>query len=143
MAAEKHQQFLEETLSFQFPEGLYGLEEYRRYRLLLSAENLPFAYLQAEEEPNIRLLITDPFVFFQDYQFELSPEDLEALRHPEQRAVAVWVTVSAKESLQEATANLLAPLVLNMDQGIGRQVVLHNSSYSVRTPLFPPAKEER
>lgn len=131
-----------EQIVFYFPKGLYGLEEFKQYELIIPDETLPFAYLQAKEVKDICLLVANPFAFFSDYQFELSETDLEALHHPDERSVAVWVTVSIRESLQEATANLLAPIVINTEKQLGRQVVLHNSQYEIKTPLFPLQKGE-
>jgi flagellar assembly factor FliW len=128
-------------LIFLFPQGLYGLEEYKYYQLLIPDQTLPFAYLQAKEEDQIRLLLADPFAFYPQYEFKLPDEDVEVLGHPAPETVAVWVTVNARDSLDKATVNLLAPIVLNTEKGLGKQVVLHNSGYEIKAPLFPQQKE--
>lgn len=124
-----------------FKEGLYGLEEYKRYILIQPDQELPFAYLQAVNEVEVCLLVADPFAFYPHYEFDLSEQDLQALEHPADNSISVWTTVSANRSLEEATTNLLAPIVLNTDKWLGRQVVLHDSAYQTRMPLIPRKKE--
>jgi flagellar assembly factor FliW len=36
----------------------------------------------------------------------------------------------------EATANLSAPVVINADSRIGKQIVLEDEAYTVRYPIF-------
>lgn len=41
-----------------------------------------------------------------------------------------------KETLKDSTINLLAPLVINLTEKCGKQIVLHdNKSYPLRYPL--------
>lgn len=132
---------IEENSIFELGQGLFGLEEYKRYALIRTDESLPFAYLQSVDEPSICLLLADPFSFYKDYGFDLQPQDVEALGQPTEEQIVVWVTCSVRESLQDATMNLLAPLIFNRDKHIARQVVLHDSKYVTRTPLFANKKE--
>lgn len=127
---------VQEKSIYEFTSGLYGLEEYKRYALVRTDETLPFAYLQAVEEPNICLLLADPFAFYKEYEFDLPPQDVEGLGQPEADQLAIWVTCSVRESLQDATINLLAPVIFNREQQIARQVVLHDSKYETRMPLM-------
>ena len=121
---------------FTFANGLYGLEAHTQFALVCPDDTLPFRYLQAVDEPGICLLVGDPFVFRREYEFDLTESDLTALGDPTPEQVAVWVTVSARDSLQTATMNLLAPVILNVQKRLGRQVVLHDSGYPTREPLF-------
>ncbi|HEU4962318.1 MAG TPA: flagellar assembly protein FliW [Bacilli bacterium] len=125
---------------FQFPDGLYGMEEQTRFALVRPDEELPFAYLQSTTEPGICLLIADPFAFYRAYEFDLSESDVAKLDRLTPEQTAVWVTMTAGESLQDATVNLLAPLVFNTEKRIGRQVVLHDSTYPVKAPLMKEGK---
>lgn len=132
---------LDESLIFEFPDGLFGMEGLTRFALIQTEDNGPFGYLQSTDTPQICLLLTNPFLFHREYEFELPESDADKLGSPSPEQVAVWVTVSAPDNPQDATLNLLAPLVLNMERRIGRQVILHNSRFDTRTPMFPKRKE--
>lgn len=126
---------------YHFADGLYGFEEYKRFALLIPDESLPFAYLQAVEQPSLCLMMVNPFAVLPSYEFDLATADEQSLDSPTAESVAVWAIVTAPKSLQDATVNLMAPVVLNLAANKGRQIVLHQSRYSTRTPLIPSQKE--
>jgi flagellar assembly factor FliW len=130
-----------EQFVFEFSRPMLGLEEYTHYALVRPDEKLPFAYLQAVQEPNVCLLVADPFVFRANYEFDLPEQEIQGLGEVTPEAVSVWVTVTATDSLENATMNLLAPIVINTDKRLARQIVLHDSNYETKTPLFPAKKE--
>ncbi len=82
------------------------------------------------KEPGLAFLLVSPFVFVPDYSFELSEADKEELEIQDQVSVYSIVTIQAEAN--KSTMNLLAPVVLNPDKRMGKQVVLHQSSYETR-----------
>jgi flagellar assembly factor FliW len=134
---------VEEQTLFRFPTGLLGLEDITQYALIQPDKTLPFAYLQAVQEPGLSLMLADPFAFFRDYEFDLHDADLLALGEPSQEQLSVWVTVNARETLQTSTANLMGPILLNTARQLGRQVILHDSPYKTKTPLLSAPKEAK
>lgn len=128
---------------YQFSIPMFGLEEYTQFVLIRPDESLPFAYLQSTQDPYISLLLADPFVFHSSYEFDLPEKELELLHNPTPDDLAVWVTVTLKDTLQNSMMNLLAPLVFNHKQKRGLQVVLHNSGYATKVPLKPVTEEAK
>ncbi|WP_165972309.1 flagellar assembly protein FliW [Paenibacillus piri] len=120
---------------FHFTQGLPGLDDHRQFLLIPLEEGIPFSYLQSVEEGNLSILVTNPFDFFQDYDFSLSEEVRQELRIEEPIEVEVWSAVTVNEDLMEATVNLLAPIVVNSKKRIGKQIILHDSSYHVKHQL--------
>ncbi|MGB8956086.1 MAG: flagellar assembly protein FliW [Tumebacillaceae bacterium] len=134
---------VEEEQIFRFQRGLYGLEDYQNFALIVPDSTLPFAYLQAVEEPGVCLLLADPFQFYPHYAFDLAQTELDRLQASSPELIAAWTTVTTpRETLEGATLNLLAPIVLNVQARLGCQVVLHDSGYDTKSPLFPAQKEE-
>lgn len=134
---------IQEDQFIDFPQGLPGFEQLRTFTLIAIDPELPFSYLQSVEEANVSFLVVDPFVFFPDYEFDL-PESVQLeldIRRPED--IQVWSIATVQGNLQEATVNLLGPIVINLASGKGKQVILHNTEYQVRhkLPLEEPTKE--
>ena len=50
--------------------------------------------------------------------------------------VAVRAILTVRDPIEETTANLLAPVVLNPTTRLGRQVVLQDSDYPIRAAIF-------
>ncbi|WP_405170834.1 flagellar assembly protein FliW [Paenibacillus sp. FSL H8-0280] len=114
---------------YQFPKGLPGFDEETEFALI-PWEDTPFSYLQSAREPGLAFLLVNPFTFVPDYNFELGEVDKEELEIIEQVSVYSMVTIHSQAN--KSTMNLLAPVVLNPEQHIGKQVVLHQSSYDTR-----------
>ncbi|MDQ0660000.1 flagellar assembly protein FliW [Paenibacillus sp. W2I17] len=114
---------------YQFPKGLPGFDEETEFALV-PWEETPFSYLQSTREPGLAFLLVNPFTFVPDYCFELGEVDKEELEIIEQVSVYSMVTIHSQAN--KSTMNLLAPVVLNPEQHVGKQVVLHQSSYDTR-----------
>jgi flagellar assembly factor FliW len=134
---------IEESGIYYFAQGIPGFEEYRRYVLLQPSLEVPFCYLQSVEDGDLAFLITDPFLHAPNYEFEL-PDSLKLeLRVTQPNHVSVWAIVTASRSLEDATMNLMAPLVLNVEEKLGKQVILHDSGYAAKHPLMNSIKTDR
>ena len=123
----------------EFPTGLLGFEELRRYLLIDSDEAAPMRWLLSVDEPELAFLVIEPTPFFPDYKVQVSQEDHDALGLTELQEAVVACLVVVPEDPAHMTVNLMGPLVLNTERRLGRQVVLHDSGYSTRQRLLPDA----
>ncbi len=117
--------------------GLPGFEDNTKYVLLDHDDKSPYKWLQSLENPELAFVVMEPFIFFEDYQFELSQNDIRELEVARPEDVAVLVILVIPEDPRKMTANIKAPLVLNMTKMKGKQVILNNDAYPVKLPLFP------
>jgi Uncharacterized protein conserved in bacteria len=118
-------------------EGLVGLSQHSRFVLIRHDSEGPFWWLQSVDEPGFAMLLIDPWFFCADYEVVLSEADVERLQLGEETPKAVLTTVSIPSGNPHAmTANLLAPLVINMESRIGRQVILDDDRYHTRHPIL-------
>ncbi len=119
----------------RFVSPMAGFEGVVHYALLDPNPQSPFKVLQMTEGPERCLLAVDPAPFFPDYQVRLSAEqvaDLE-LADPAQAVVLTLVTVN--EAPGGVTANLRAPIVVNAEKLLAKQVLLPGTAHSVAAPL--------
>jgi flagellar assembly factor FliW len=124
-----------------FKEGIPGFPQIHRFTLLEKDELKPFQYLQALDDPPIALLVINPFLVDPGYQFQLTESDMDDIQTRETHDVSVYAVATIPENADEATLNLMAPIVVNASQKQGKQVVLHQSGYSVKHPLFSPSEQ--
>ncbi len=131
-------------LTISFPWGIPGLEDYKEFTLSLLESGSFFYFLQSTTGPEVGLLIVNPFAVYKDYEFDLSEEVTGQLKISGQKQVAVLCTVNTSKGIELATVNLLAPIVINTEHLLAKQVVLNDKRYSFRTPLNPAVgREER
>lgn len=114
----------------KFPKGIPGFEEVTDYVLCDVDED--YSYLQAVNHAEIAFIVTNPFIRFEEYEFELSEDLIEELKLSEDKGIAVRCIVTWNSDPARVTANLLAPLVFNISDRLGKQIVLQNTSYQTR-----------
>lgn len=117
-----------------FEEGLPGFSHLQFFQLVQEEES-PFFLIQSTEVKDIGFWVINPFSFFPEYQFTLSDVSKEALHLSEESPVAVFSIVTIRDNTQ-ATVNLKAPIVINLTNRMGKQIILQEDTYPIRQPLF-------
>ena len=121
----------------QFPHGLPGFQEEKCFAFFPYQPESPFAFLQSVTTPELAFVVIDPFAFFPDYVFKLEDSVVEEMELSGENLPQIFTIVRVTDKLDEMTTNLLAPIVVNAKVRTARQVVLENTSYTVRHLLFP------
>ncbi len=131
----------DEVKQLTFPAGLPGFPELQRFALQKWVEDpeMPYSVLVSLDDPDIRFLVAPPEAFFANYVFDISDADAASLQleSPDDALVLVFITVPEKPN--DATANLLGPVVINTKTLIGAQIVLADSGMPVKQPLVAAA----
>jgi flagellar assembly factor FliW len=122
---------IKESDILNFEQGLPGFEEEKQF-VLIPMEGTPFSILQSVATTEIAFVTADPFVFFKDYDFELSTSVQEQLQIEKSTDVFVQVILTVSEPFEKSTANLQAPIVINQQNNTGKQVVLIDGNYKSR-----------
>ena len=129
-----------EEAVIDFPQGLIGLGG-SRYTLLARSDDAAFVWLHSLDDPALALPLTNPWRFFDSYEVEIADDEAERIGIGSDDGTVVYVTVRAAESLEDFSANLRAPILVN--NGLGHQVINQAPDAPVRAPLFPTIAEER
>lgn len=126
-----------------FEEGLPGFSHLQFFRLVQEEQGNPFYSLQSLEDTEVGFWVVDPFSFFRDYQFILQNHAKHALKIENDSSVLVLNIVTVRQDGQ-VTVNLKAPIIINKENRMARQIILNDESYQVRQPLFAikPAASE-
>lgn len=123
-----------------FPEGLPGFESLTQFVLLQDEELLPIVFLTSLAEPKISLPVLPVQSLVPDYHLTLAAEDCHLLRLGEApvlgRNVLCLAVLSLGDGLRAATANLLAPIVVNIETWTAKQVIQVSSPYSTAAEVF-------
>lgn len=124
-------------LIFSFIKPVLGYEHLSKYVLVDHTPGSPFKWLQSVEDKDIAFPVTVPGYFGMDYQFTIPQEDANNLEITNANDVLTLniVNIPAGEP-QNATINLIGPLVVNMENKKAMQLVLASSNYAVKHKLF-------
>lgn len=119
-----------------FPDGLYGFAEARDYALLGTGEP-GLWWLQSTAEPGLAFLLADPFPAFPDYAPDVPDAEVAALgggRAPAAEGVALFAVLTLQPG-GGATANLRAPVLLDVAARRARQVLLPREPRGTAEPF--------
>ncbi|MGE0525898.1 MAG: flagellar assembly protein FliW [Bdellovibrionales bacterium] len=119
-----------------FPEGLLGFNELRRFVLLDDPTDEIFAWLQSCEEPGIAFPVLEPELFTASYSIQLTKHDLDSLQLPNLEGSRAFAIITIPQDPTQMTANLKAPIVVNVPRRLGRQCVLQDNALAIREPIF-------
>lgn len=116
-------------------EPLLGFPDHRRFALIRLDDDGVVCELRSLDDPDLRFVVVPPAAFFSGYQPEIDDDTAEVLAATSADDVLMLVMVNTSESAEAATANLLAPVLVNHRTRRAVQVVLHDDSLSLRAPL--------
>jgi flagellar assembly factor FliW len=128
----------EENRLIDFPEGIIGFPQYKRYVLLEHRPGSPFLWLQSTEAPDLAFVLISPHMVASDYPCRVPCADPPARDGEDgtgHLVVLAIVTIPPGEP-RKMTANLLGPVVIDTSARTGRQVILADSGYHTRHPVL-------
>ncbi len=118
-----------------FDEGLIGFSEFKNYVLMESESLAPFRLLQSLDSPKVGFLVLEAAAVIRNYYELVPPREWESLGIKDKMKPLAFVIVVIGSTPQASTGNFQAPLLINHERMIGRQMILTDSGLSVRQPL--------
>ena len=118
------------------PAGLIGFPELKKYVLLDHDKESPFKWLQSLDDPAIAFVLINPLLFRPDYVVEVNEAEITELELSSEEDAVISVIITMPNNPQNMTANLKAPLVFNLKNRKGRQIILNNPEYSTRHSIM-------
>jgi flagellar assembly factor FliW len=124
------------------PAGLIGFPELKRYVLLdHDKESSPFKWLQSLDDGAIAFVLINPLLFRPNYVVEVNEAEIGELELESEEDAVISVIITMPSNPQNMTANLKAPLVFNLKNRKGRQVILNNPEYTTRHNIVDEVKK--
>ncbi|RMD84451.1 MAG: flagellar assembly protein FliW [Lentisphaerae bacterium] len=117
-----------------FPEGIPAFEEAHNFMLVTNSEIDPFLLLLSLDIEDFGFFCIDPFLLMPDYHFVIPSPDQKRLQleNAHEALILSFVTRAAKP--EDFTANLLAPIVINIRTRLAKQIIL--DGYPVRFRIW-------
>lgn len=119
-----------------FPEGILGFAHLNKFVLLDDPNDDIFAWLQSCDEAAIAFPVLEPELFQQGYKISLAKSDLEALKLANTEGIRQFCIITIPDDPTQMTANMKAPIVINVAAKTARQCVLQDNSLAIREPIF-------
>lgn len=119
-----------------FEKPLLGFNNLKKFVLVEIEQNSMFNLLQSIEEKAVGFIVLSPFSVRQDYEIELDEATIKELEIESHEDVAIMTTVTLNEVAEKTTTNLKAPIIINIKNKKGKQIILNNDKYKIKEPLM-------
>lgn len=113
-----------------------GFPDDRRFVLVRLEETGMLYAMTSVDSAGLRFLVVPPAQFFPDYAPEVDDDTLAALGVSDPEALLILLVVTAGDGVEDATANLMAPIVLDQQSRRAVQLVLNRTGLPVRQKLL-------
>lgn len=117
-----------------FARGLLGFPNHNQFALIQTGEENYFFWLQSTTDPNLAFVVTDPTIFFKDYEVPVREETSTELQLNDPNFLQTFVICNKVGDW--LTGNLLGPIVVNAENRLATQVVLTEKKWTTRQPLM-------
>jgi flagellar assembly factor FliW len=118
-------------------EPMVGFPEQQRFALQRLDDTGVLCNLRSLDDPDLRFVVVPPGVFFEGYAPEIDDDLATLLGAETAEDLLTLVVLTLGETPADATANLMAPVVINHRTRRAGQVVLNDPDLPVRAPLAP------
>ena len=112
--------------------GMIGFPNLRHFALIFDEEKkekkFKIMWLQSMDDGDIAFPVLDPTALKEDYQPSVSEAIIAPLGEMTEDSAYLLVTVTVPKNIQEASINLKAPIVINMDTNKGAQVITEDDN---------------
>ncbi len=117
----------DDEIIINFPDGLIGFEDLKRFIIIEDEECKPFRWLISVDEPEIGFAIIEPTLVVEDY-YQKSGFDPEIY--------VLFGIVTLNRDISKISVNLKAPVVIDKVKKSGKQVILENDEFEVSHQLL-------
>jgi len=116
---------------------ILGFPDLNDFILISNDKSYPFLWFQSVQDANICFILVEPDIFFPDYKPTLNKREAKILGAEGEKDIKLFGIVVVPDQPKNATVNLRAPLALNMERKLAKQVILEDDKWQIKSPLFP------
>lgn len=131
---------VDESKILTLAKGLIGFEDFTKFVMFPHDKDANFSWLQSTENQFLCFLITTPMSFMFDYSIEITDETVANLGITAAEDVAIYCLVTVPEDPLQISANLSGPLIFNVTNYTGEQIVVMDDRYSVKHYIIDELK---
>ncbi|MCL1843308.1 MAG: flagellar assembly protein FliW [Defluviitaleaceae bacterium] len=121
-----------------FPGGIPGFPESERYLLMSENEDEDtFFWLQSVDEGDVAFTLMDVYQILPDYDPQVDEEEMADLgTNLDDTPLLIYNIVVIPDYVRHMRVNLRAPIVMNLNTGLGKQLICTNDDYPIRFMIF-------
>ncbi len=130
---------MDEKEIINFEDGLPGFTTLHRFAMIHQEEAPVFNYMQSVEDAGVCFVVVPPSALVGDYSIDISEDAVKKLGIENESDVLLYAILTIPENIRDMTANLKAPVVINIHNQEAMQVILGDDRYDIRHKIVKEA----
>lgn len=122
-------------MQITFKKGIPGFEEHKEFKMYQIENNDKLKMMVSKEDSNIGFIVISPFEVEKEYEIYLDDETINTLDIKNPKEVLILNLITLGKTLETSTVNLKAPLIININNNKGKQLILQDDKYKIKQPL--------
>jgi flagellar assembly factor FliW len=127
---------------FSFPSGLPGFEDHLNFVFLKKPGLEPLMFLQSLHNRSLCFILLPIPAIERNFRLDLTQDEILEIGLAAERTPVIGEDILCAALIcagegDVPTANLMAPVVVNLHNNVGMQVIHPETDYSHRHPLLP------
>jgi flagellar assembly factor FliW len=127
---------IDEKEILHFEKGIPGFFEEKKFIMIPLSDDDTFFVMQSIKKMELAFVVSSPFSFFREYDFKLENSVVEELELDSEKDISVFSILTVQDPFGKTTANLQAPVVINLKNRKAKQVILYNEMFSTKHSIF-------
>lgn len=125
-----------------FEQGIPGFNEYKHYVIINDEEeDSPFCWLQSVDEVELAFALVNPYLVHPNYKPNLPNAAITKLGEGTSEDYSILSIVIVPEDVEKMTANLRAPILINLKTKKAIQIIQDSEDYPVKYYLLKELQE--
>ena len=112
--------------------GVIGFEHLKKFVLHIQDEKNPFWWFQSLDDGKVAFVVINPFIAKADYEPVIDDNDTKLLEIENAEHVVLLAIVTILQNPFSVSVNLRAPIVVNAEKKIAKQVILEDQTCPVQ-----------
>lgn len=129
-----------------FEQGVMGFEDCRKFTIIYDSgkeEKSAISWLQCMDEPELAFPMISPFYIMENYDPVVETELLEPLGEVTEEHLILFVFMNIKSDVKQLTANMKAPIIINVDTLKGVQLIVENEDYDIKYNIYDVVQKQK
>ena len=126
-----------------FISPILGFPNDRKYVLLRENQGSVFYWMQSLDNPDLAFVVTNPLAFAPEYKIKIHKSSIEDLELDDLSKGEVWALVSIRNNPLKVTMNLQAPILVNKEKMLAKQLVLDPEQYRLQYEILRAESQEQ
>ena len=129
---------VDEEMILHLERGMPGFPDCTQFIVMDHDKETPFKWLQSIDRPEVAFLVVEPEQVMRSYQVDVPTEVLSLVQWDKdctEADIAVFVILNVEDG--NLTANLRAPVIVNISKRVAFQMIIEDPEAPVRAPIGP------